>query len=132
VCCFLAKRKFHLNLLACRAPTLIQRRFFNGGILFSCLVLVFIALISLWSFLLLVQTKFVVSGSLGGAFLIIVRNLSLEKYPCLDIGGVLYGPYMRTAILTSITVSQLGFVSAYTIFVAENLRVGYPSTSSQA
>ena len=29
---------------------------------------------------------------------------------------------MRYAILASITVSQLGFVSAYTIFVAENLQ----------
>ena len=29
---------------------------------------------------------------------------------------------MRYAILTSITVSQLGFVSAYIIFVAENLQ----------
>lgn len=29
---------------------------------------------------------------------------------------------MRYAILTSITISQIGFVSAYTIFVAENLQ----------
>lgn len=42
-------------------------RFFNGGILFSSAVLTFIALISLYSFLLLVKTKFVVSGSFGGA-----------------------------------------------------------------
>ena len=49
---------------------------------------------------------------------------------CLDMGGTLYGPYMRIAILTSITVSQLGFVSAYTIFVAENLRVGHLSVLS--
>ena len=48
------------------------------------------------------------------------------------MGGALYGPYMRTAILTSIAVSQLGFVSAYTIFVAENLRVGYLGTFSPA
>jgi len=82
----------------------LGKAFYNGGILFSTVVLVLIALISLWSFLLLVQTKFVVSGSFG------------------DIGGALYGPYMRIAILTSITVSQIGFVSAYTIFVAENLR----------
>jgi solute carrier family 36 (proton-coupled amino acid transporter) len=71
--------------------------------LFSSAVLTFIALISLYSFLLLVKTKFVVSGSFG------------------DIGGTLYGPWMRSAILTSIVVSQLGFVSAYTIFVSENL-----------
>jgi hypothetical protein len=41
----------------------------------------------------------------------------------LDIGGALYGPYMRYAILTSIVISQIGFVAAYMIFVSENLRV---------
>ncbi|CCL98797.1 uncharacterized protein FIBRA_00802 [Fibroporia radiculosa] len=82
----------------------LGKAFFNGGILFSSAVLTFIALVSLYSFLLLVKTKFVVSGSFG------------------DIGGALYGPWMRYAILGSITISQLGFVSAYTIFVAENLQ----------
>ncbi|THH28324.1 hypothetical protein EUX98_g5859 [Antrodiella citrinella] len=82
----------------------LGKAFFNGGILFSSGILIFIALISLYSFLLLVRTKFVVSGSFG------------------DIGGTLYGPWMRYAILTSITVSQIGFVSAYIIFVSENLQ----------
>ncbi|PCH42344.1 hypothetical protein WOLCODRAFT_120386 [Wolfiporia cocos MD-104 SS10] len=82
----------------------LGKAFFNGGILFSSAILTFIALISLYSFLLLVKTKFVVSGSFG------------------DIGGTLYGPWMRYAILGSITVSQLGFVSAYIIFVSENLQ----------
>ena len=72
--------------------------------MFSSAILTFIALISLYSFLLLVKTKFVVSGSFG------------------DIGGALYGPWMRFAILSSITVSQIGFVSAYIIFVSENLQ----------
>lgn len=79
-------------------------RFFNGGILFSSAILTFIALISLYSFLLLVKTKFVVSGSFG------------------DMGGALYGRWMRLAILTSIVVSQIGFVAAYIIFVSENLQ----------
>ena len=35
----------------------------------------------------------------------------------------MFGPWMRYLILGSIVVSQLGFVSAYTIFVAENLQV---------
>ncbi|KAL1940248.1 hypothetical protein VTO73DRAFT_9200 [Trametes versicolor] len=82
----------------------LGKAFYNGGILFSSAILTFIALISLYSFLLLVKTKFVVSGSFG------------------DIGGALYGPWMRYAILTSITVSQIGFVSAYIIFVSENLQ----------
>ncbi|EPQ54217.1 hypothetical protein GLOTRDRAFT_78150 [Gloeophyllum trabeum ATCC 11539] len=82
----------------------LGKAFMNGGLLFSVLTLSFIALISLYSFLLLVKTKFIVPGSFG------------------DIGGELYGPWFRYAILTSITVSQLGFVSAYTIFVSENLQ----------
>ncbi|KAH9998794.1 transmembrane amino acid transporter protein-domain-containing protein [Russula compacta] len=82
----------------------LGKAFFNGGLLFSALTLSAIALISLYSFLLLVKTKFVVSGSFG------------------DLGGTLYGPWMRYAILSSITISQIGFVATYTIFVAENLQ----------
>ncbi|TFK46084.1 hypothetical protein OE88DRAFT_1668237 [Heliocybe sulcata] len=82
----------------------LGKAFLNGGILFSTLTLSFIALISLYSFLLLVNTKFIVPGSFG------------------DIGGELYGPWFRYTILTSIVISQLGFVSAYTIFVSENLQ----------
>ncbi|KAI6042554.1 amino acid transporter [Pisolithus marmoratus] len=82
----------------------LGKAFANGGLLFSAVTIAFIALISLYSFLLLVRAKFVVSGSFG------------------DIGGTLYGPWMRYAILSSITISQLGFVAAYTIFVAENLK----------
>ncbi|KAF8150727.1 vacuolar amino acid transporter 4 [Crassisporium funariophilum] len=82
----------------------LGKAFFNGGLLFSSLTFIFIACISLYSFLLLVKTKFAVSGSFG------------------DIGGTLYGPWMRYLILGSIVVSQLGFVAAYTIFVAENLQ----------
>lgn len=82
----------------------LGKAFMNGGILFSTVTLVAIALISLWSFLLLVKAKQVVHGSFG------------------DIGGALYGPWMRYAILSSIIVSQLGFVCAYIIFVSENLQ----------
>ncbi|KAF9000647.1 transmembrane amino acid transporter protein-domain-containing protein [Cyathus striatus] len=82
----------------------LGKAFFNGGLLFSSVTFVFIACISLYSFLLLVKTKFVVSGSFG------------------DIGGALYGPWMRYLILGSIVVSQMGFVGAYTIFVAQNLQ----------
>ncbi|BEJ06280.1 hypothetical protein CcaverHIS641_0308020 [Cutaneotrichosporon cavernicola] len=80
------------------------KAFYNGGILFSTVVLLAIGAISLWSFLLLVQTWMKVPGSFG------------------DIGGQLYGNWLRITILFSITVSQIGFVAAYTIFIAENLR----------
>ena len=53
--------------------------------------------------MLLVNTRKIVVGSYG------------------EIGGVLYGRRMRLLILTSIVVSQIGFVCAYTIFTAENL-----------
>ncbi|KAI8056212.1 transmembrane amino acid transporter protein-domain-containing protein [Syncephalis plumigaleata] len=39
-----------------------------------------------------------------------------------DIGGALYGPRARYAVLSSIVISQIGFCCAYTIFVAKNLR----------
>ncbi|CAG8549959.1 11512_t:CDS:2 [Funneliformis mosseae] len=43
-------------------------------------------------------------------------------FPATGIGGVLYGNWMRLAVLFSITISQIGFVCAYMIFVAKNLK----------
>ena len=40
-----------------------------------------------------------------------------------DIAGTLYGSWLRYVILASIVISQMGFVSAYTIFVAQSLQV---------
>lgn len=93
------------------------------GILFSTVMMLSIAAISLWSFLLLVQTWMKVPGSFGGES----RQLVLSD--AIDIGGVLYGNYMRQTILFSITVSQIGFVAAYTIFIAENLQALFLSIS---
>jgi hypothetical protein len=53
---------------AVRWLIIIHVSFFNGGLLFSTLTLSAIAIISLYSFLLLVKTKFIVSGSFGGTF----------------------------------------------------------------
>ncbi|CAO3700218.1 unnamed protein product [Rhizopus stolonifer] len=82
----------------------LPKAFFNGGLLFSTLAIIAWAMISLWSFLLLVQTRLVVPASFG------------------DMGGVLYGSRMRVAVLVAITLSQIGFVCTYMIFVAENLQ----------
>lgn len=82
----------------------LPRAFFNGGLLFSTLVLLGVASLSYYCFVLLVTTRLKVEGSFG------------------DIGGILYGKWMRKLILTSIVVSQVGFVSAYIVFVSQNLQ----------
>ncbi|KAI8375654.1 transmembrane amino acid transporter protein-domain-containing protein [Choanephora cucurbitarum] len=82
----------------------LPKAFYNGGLVFSIFAIIAWALISLWSFLLLVQTRLVAPASFG------------------DMGGVLYGSRMRIAVLVAITLSQIGFVCAYMIFVAENLQ----------
>jgi len=88
--------------------------------LFSAITLVVIALVSLLSFLLLVETKTVVPGSFGGRCDPTNPTCCANSFP--DIGGALYGTTMRRTILASIAISQLGFVCAYTIFIAENLQ----------
>ncbi|KAF3164408.1 neutral amino acid transporter [Orbilia oligospora] len=82
----------------------LPKAFKNGGMLFCILLLLAVAGISYWCFVLLVRARNQVNGSFG------------------DIGGVLYGKYMRIAILTSIVISQIGFASAYIVFVSENLQ----------
>lgn len=82
----------------------LPRAFLNGGMLFSALVLITVSTLSFHCFVLLVNTRKKVDGSFG------------------DIGGVLYGKWMRTLILSSIVLSQIGFVSAYIVFISENLQ----------
>lgn len=80
----------------------LPKAFSNGGLMFSTSVMLLIAGLSLWSFLLLVETRNKVPVSFG------------------DMGGVLFGPNMRLFVLFSITISQIGFVCAYMVFVAQN------------
>lgn len=82
----------------------LPRAYLNGGMLFSNLVLLGVAALSYYCFVLLVSTQLKVGGSFG------------------DLGGALYGRYMRNIILASIVISQIGFVAAYTVFTAENLQ----------
>ena len=82
----------------------LPRAYLNGGMLFSNLVLLGVAALSYYCFVLLVTTRLKVDGSFG------------------DIGGILYGKWMRNLILTSIVLSQIGFVAAYIVFTSENLQ----------
>ncbi|KAI8144235.1 transmembrane amino acid transporter protein-domain-containing protein [Fennellomyces sp. T-0311] len=82
----------------------LPKAFYNGGLFFSTALLTAIAVISLYAFLLLVETRNKVPVSFG------------------DIGGILYGRFMRMAVLTAITFSQVGFVCAYMVFVSQNVQ----------
>ncbi|KAI7890514.1 transmembrane amino acid transporter protein-domain-containing protein [Mucor mucedo] len=82
----------------------LPKAFNNGGALFSTVFLSFIAAVSLYSFLLLIETRNKVPASFG------------------DIGGVLFGRSMRMLVLVAITTSQIGFVCAYMVFVAQSLQ----------
>ncbi|KAI8081557.1 transmembrane amino acid transporter protein-domain-containing protein [Halteromyces radiatus] len=82
----------------------LPKAFYNGGLFFSTALLTTIAAVSLYTFLLLVETRNKVPVSFG------------------DIGGILYGKRMRMAVLIAITFSQIGFVCAYMVFVAQNMQ----------
>ncbi|KAI1332036.1 transmembrane amino acid transporter protein-domain-containing protein [Xylariaceae sp. FL0255] len=82
----------------------LPRAYLNGGMVFSNLVLVALACLSYYCFILLITTRLKIEGSFG------------------DIGGIVYGNWMRNLILGSIVLSQIGFVAAYTVFTAENLK----------
>ncbi|OWB78389.1 hypothetical protein B5S32_g2583 [[Candida] boidinii] len=83
----------------------LPRAFLNGGLTLSILFLIFFALLSFWCYLILVYSKVATGVSSFG-----------------DIGDLLYGKSMKILILASIVLSQIGFVAAYTVFTAENLR----------
>ncbi|KAF2739623.1 amino acid transporter [Polyplosphaeria fusca] len=81
----------------------LPKAFKNGGILFSSLTLVTVSLVTSLCFHLLLKCRRQYGGGYG------------------EIGEAIGGSRMRTLILGSITLSQLGFVCAGIIFVADNL-----------
>ncbi|KAI4171285.1 MAG: hypothetical protein LQ343_004362 [Gyalolechia ehrenbergii] len=82
----------------------LPKAYLNGGMLFSNLVLLFVAALSYYCFILLVNTRSKVEASFG------------------DMGGILYGKWLRVLILSSVALSQIGFVAAYIVFTSENLQ----------
>lgn len=82
----------------------LPRAFLNGGMLFSNLVLLGVAGLSYFCFVLLVTTRLKVEHSFG------------------DMGAHIYGKWMRNMINFSLVISQIGFSSAYIVFVSENMQ----------
>lgn len=82
----------------------LPRAYFNGGMLFSNVVLLAIAALSFWCFILLVNVRLKVHASFG------------------DMGGIIYNKHFRNLINSSLVLSQIGFSAAYIVFVAENLQ----------
>ncbi|KAI8599889.1 transmembrane amino acid transporter protein-domain-containing protein [Dissophora ornata] len=81
----------------------LPKAFMNGGIVFSCVTLVVVAIVCCIAFLMLVKVRLVVRESFQ------------------DIGLILFGKYMRLAVLLSVALSQIGFCCAYLIFVSQNI-----------
>ncbi|KAI1763519.1 transmembrane amino acid transporter protein-domain-containing protein [Hypoxylon sp. FL1150] len=81
----------------------LPKAFNNGGILFSSLCMVVVSLVTMLAFHLLLACK----GKHGNGY--------------GEIGHAIAGDRMRKVILGSIILSQLGFVCAGIVFVAENM-----------
>ncbi|KAI0121947.1 transmembrane amino acid transporter protein-domain-containing protein [Daldinia grandis] len=81
----------------------LPKAFNNGGILFSSLTMLAVSTVTMLAFHLLLACKAKYGGGYG------------------EIGQAIAGKFMRGLILFSITMSQLGFVCAGIVFVAENM-----------
>jgi len=81
----------------------LPKAFKNGGMLFSSIILLVVSLVTSLCFHLLLETRKRYGGGYG------------------DLGEAIGGRRLRSLILTSITISQIGFVSAGLIFTADNL-----------
>lgn len=81
----------------------LPKAFNNGGILFSSITLITVSVVSGLSFHLLLQCRKRYGGGYG------------------ELGAAIGGSKLRSIILGSIFLSQIGFVCAGMIFIAENI-----------
>ncbi|KAK6200751.1 hypothetical protein LQW54_009555 [Pestalotiopsis sp. IQ-011] len=81
----------------------LPKAFSNGGLAFSSITMVLVSAVTMVSFHLLLQCKQHHSGGYG------------------EIGEAIAGRRLRNLIMGSVTFSQLGFVCAGIVFVAENI-----------
>ncbi|GMM28769.1 Avt4 protein [Martiniozyma asiatica (nom. inval.)] len=83
----------------------LPKAFSNGGLVFSIGLLLFFSIISFYCYWILAQC-----------------TIKTKVSSFVELGDKTYGPIMKYLILFSIVLSQLGFVAAYAIFTAENLK----------
>ncbi|PSN61071.1 amino acid transporter [Corynespora cassiicola Philippines] len=81
----------------------LPKAFKNGGMLFSSITLITVAVVTSLCFHLLLQCRSRYGGGYG------------------ELGEAISGTRLRSLILFSITISQIGFVCAGIIFTADNL-----------
>jgi proton-coupled amino acid transporter len=82
----------------------LPKAFKNGGMLFSSITLLTVAAVTMGCFQLLLQCRARYGGGYG------------------ELGEAIGGRRLRSLILTSITISQIGFVCAGLIFTADNYK----------
>ncbi|KAL2162566.1 hypothetical protein VTH06DRAFT_7480 [Thermothelomyces fergusii] len=92
----------------------LPKAFSNGGILFSTITMLTVSAITMVAFHLLLRCKLRYGGGYG------------------EIGNAIAGPRMRALVLSSIALSQLGFVCAGIVFVAENLATFFDAVTHGA
>ncbi|TKA34190.1 hypothetical protein B0A50_00170 [Salinomyces thailandicus] len=93
----------------------LPKAFRNGGILFSSITLIMVSIVTTVCFRLLLQCRKRYGGGGYG-----------------ELGEAIVGKKLRSLILGSITLSQLGFVCAGVIFTAENMLAFAESVSWRA
>ncbi|KAK1753856.1 transmembrane amino acid transporter protein-domain-containing protein [Echria macrotheca] len=81
----------------------LPNAFNNGGLLFSSVAMAVVSVVTMIAFHLLLQCKKRYGGGYG------------------ELGKAIAGEKMRGLVLSSIALSQLGFVAAGIVFVAENM-----------
>jgi proton-coupled amino acid transporter len=82
----------------------LPKAFKNGGMLFSSITMIVVSIVTALCFELLLSCRKQYGGAGYG-----------------DLGRSISGPKLRSLILVSITMSQIGFVCAGLIFTADNL-----------
>lgn len=86
----------------------LPKGFSNGGLLFCNLMIIMFSLISYYCFVILIKTT---------------KELSVSGYG--DAGFKIFGNWIRTLILLSLVLSQMGFASSYVVFVGSNFKELY-------